>query len=102
MIICPEEQQQCNDSCPHWKACIAENLEARRDYDDEGTAKLIHGVLKRAIKDWANASNPETRKQTEAFFYSPYFGSLTGLDGKAFLEQLQKKLEEKRKRTRKG
>lgn len=102
MILCPEEQQQCNKLCPYWRACIAENLEARENYDGDGVANLIHGVLKVAIRDWANASNPEARKRAEDFFHSPYFESLTGLHGPTFLETLQKKLEEKRKRTRKG
>ena len=102
MIECPDANMQCNDQCPNWKACIAENLEARENYDEDGTASLIHGVLKWAIKDWANASTPEARQKAEAFFYSPYFGSLTGMDGKTFLEQLKKRMEEKKKNARKG
>ena len=96
MTKCASMGGLCDSRCPRWKACIAENLNARKNYDDEGVAHLIHGVLKRAIKDWVNACTPESRKRAEEFFFAPYFGSLTGLDGKTFLEQLKKKKEEQK------
>lgn len=98
MTECTNQYGLCDKNCPGWKACIAENLEARKNYDDDGVARLIHGVLKRAIKDWANACTPDSRQRAETFFLSHYFGSLTGLDGKTFLEKLKKQKEEQKQR----
>jgi len=97
VIECAYQGEYCTHKCPNWKACIKENLEARKNYDEEGVAQLIRGVLKWAIKDWASAAGGDTKRRAEQFFLSPYFGRLTGLDGKIVLETMKK---EQARRTR--
>ena len=101
MIECVNPTGYCTDKCPQWRACIAENLEARKTYDEEGMARMINGILRWAVKDWAGAHGSESQRRAETFFQSHYFGSLTGLDGEIFLETLRKRKAENETKARK-
>lgn len=68
--------------------------------DEQGCIRLVNGIVKKAVQDWRIAKkrlfqNPDNPIQQgmlmdcEHFFLSPHFGTLTNMDGKAFLAKLE-------------
>jgi len=68
--------------------------------DEQGCIRLVNGIVKKAVQDWRIAKKrlfqcPDNDVQQymladcERFFLSPLFGTLTNMDGKAFLEKLE-------------
>lgn len=77
--------------------------------DEQGCIRLASGIVKKAVQDWRIAKkqlffDPNNERQLwmladcEQFFFSPLFGTLTDIDGKAFLAKLEEewKIEERR------
>lgn len=70
--------------------------------NEQGAINLVEGIVDRAVKDFmVTTPDSEARKEVGRFFLSDYFEALTGLNGSEFLEQLRKRYNEKKKKTRK-
>lgn len=63
------------------------------EISDEGALNLVAGIVSQAVYDWKKAVQNKargTRMECERFFRSPWFTTLTGLDGKAALRDLKR------------
>ena len=70
-----------------------------KDIDPQGAENLINGIVRQAKTDFMHGKpDSEMHKDAVKFFRSKYFEVLTGLDGQAFLRQLEKEYEKKHKK----
>lgn len=63
--------------------------EPRKHIDPDGAHLLVEGIVQQAVSDF-RCSHPFSteRQEVERFFRSPYFTTLTGLNGRAILKKL--------------
>lgn len=72
-----------------------------KDIDPQGAENLVRGIVSRAKIDFMKSKpDSEVHKETVRFFRSAYFEMLTGLDGEAFLHDLNKQYEKKHKKNK--
>lgn len=80
-----------------------------KDLDKQGVDDLIEAIVRQAVRDWKDAKKVLDKQpgsiaaersllDCERFFLSPYFGFLTGMDGRRVLFKLEEEYEHGRKR----
>lgn len=89
---------ECDKHCPDYATCQAERLEARKHFTDDGVINTINAFLRRAVLDYAKASNPDLKAALEKYFRSWNFGALTGLEGVGFLQSIKRKMRRHKER----
>ena len=74
-----------------------------RTINDQGAMNLIEAVVERTAKDFmATEPQSDARKIIESEILSAHFETMTGLDGRIFLRDLQMRYEQKKRQKRKG
>lgn len=71
----------------------------RKELDTHGCLALVEAMVKAASDDFLKSpADSEVSEDAAKFFRSKYFTTLTGVDGKIVLKQLEKQRDDAKKR----